>query len=254
MSPQATVRFYAELNDFLPPPCRQQDLTIAFDVAPSVKDAIESFGVPHTEVDLVLIDGEPVGWADRVRDRSRLAVYPVFEAFDIGPVARLRPAPLRDPRFLCDTHLGRLARLLRLLGFDTLYGHDWPDERLADTSAAERRILLTRDVGLLKRSVVTHGYRVRSTAPMVQAAEVVARFHLVGLARPFTRCLACNGPLVVVPATTVAGRVPERIARRYPSVTACSACGRAYWPGSHYRRLTERVAELVGSAPAQAPE
>lgn len=253
MSPRATVRFYAELNDFLPPARRQRDLTFTFDVAPSVKDAIESFGVPHTEVDLVLVDGEPVGWGARVRDGARLAVYPVFEAFDIGPLARLRPAPLREPRFLCDTHLGRLARLLRLLGFDTAYGHDWPDERLAAASVGERRILLTRDVGLLKRSVVTHGYRVRASAPTTQAREVVERFHLAGLARPFTRCLACNGPLASAPAAAVADRVPSGVARRYASFVTCAACGRVYWPGSHHRRLTERVADLLGGAPATGP-
>jgi uncharacterized protein with PIN domain len=154
--------------------------------------------------------------------------------------------PLREPRFLCDTHLGRLARTLRLLGFDTVYGHEWPDARLAAASAAERRILLTRDVGLLKRAVVTHGYYVRAAAPGAQAREVVERFHLAGSARPFTRCLACNGPLEPAPAAAVAARVPDGVARRHDAFATCRACGRVYWPGSHHRRLTARVAALLG--------
>jgi uncharacterized protein with PIN domain len=250
----ATVRFYAELNDFLAPPMRQRDLTVGFDVAPSVKDLVESLGIPHTEVDLVLVNGEPATWADRVAPGSRLAVYPVFETLDIGPVNRLRPEPLRVPRFLCDTHLGRLARHLRLLGFDTVYGHDWDDRRLAELSARERRILLTRDVGLLKRSVVTHGYRLRSTDPETQAREVVVRFDLAGRARPFTRCLACNGELEVAPPEAVADRVPADVARRGRDLSHCRACGRIYWAGSHHPRLAARVARLLGDpGPTEQP-
>lgn len=247
MRSEATVRFYAELNDFLPTQQRQRDLVCRFDVPPSVKDLVESFGVPHTEVDLVLVDGEPAGWSARVPPGARLAVYPVFEALDIGPVTRLRPQPLRTPRFLCDTHLGRLARHLRLLGFDTVYGHGWTDARLAECAADERRILLTRDVGLLKRSVVTHGYRPRATDPESQAREVVERFDLARLARPFTRCLACNGELRPLSAEEAAGHVPPGVTRWNTSYTRCGQCGRIYWPGSHHARLAERVARLLGS-------
>jgi len=155
-------RFYAELNDFLPRRHRFVTVERRFDGDASVKDLIEAAGVPHTEVDLVIVNGESVDFRYRVRDGDRVAVYPVFEALDIGPIASVRPEPLREPRFFVDVHLGRLARHLRLLGFDTAYERDCDDAHLATTAAAEGRIVLTRDAGLLKRNMVTHGLFVRA--------------------------------------------------------------------------------------------
>src|SRR5271157_1471134 len=158
---QASLRFYAELNDFLPPERRATDIPCPFHVSPAVRDLIESLGVPHTEVDLILANGESVDFDYPVRDGDRISVYPVFESLDIAPLARVRPEPLRHPRFVVDVHLGRLAASLRMLGFDALYRNDASDEELARTSSEQERILLTRDRGLLKRSAVTRGYYVR---------------------------------------------------------------------------------------------
>src|SRR5262249_31383318 len=154
---RACFRFYAELNDFLPPGRRGVTFTYSFEGSPSIKDLIEALGVPHTEVDLILVNGESVDFAYRVREGDRISVYPVFESLDITPLLRVRPRPLRETRFVLDTHLGRLAAYLRLLGFDTLYRNDAGDDELARISSGEGRILLTRDRGLLKRSQVTHG-------------------------------------------------------------------------------------------------
>ena len=96
-SSKATFRFYAELNDFLPLDCRQRDATYSFHVAPSVKDAIESLGIPHVEVDIILVNGTSVGFEHRVAPHDRIAVYPMFEALDISPVTHLRARPLRRP-------------------------------------------------------------------------------------------------------------------------------------------------------------
>lgn len=101
----AHFRFYAELNDFLPLSCRQVTFEHTFEGRVSVKDMIEALGVPHTEVDLILVKGAPVAFSYLVRDGDRVSVYPVFEALDIGPLTRLRPEPLREPRFVLDTHL-----------------------------------------------------------------------------------------------------------------------------------------------------
>src|SRR5262245_16268956 len=152
------LRFYAELNDFLPLEKQQQPFTHSFEMKTSVKDMIESLGVPHTELDLILVNDKSVDFSYLVQDGDQIAVYPVFEALDITPLVRVRPQPLREPRFILDVHLGRLAVYLRLLGFDALYRNDYSDEELAQTSSDEHRILLTRDRGLLKRSIVTHGY------------------------------------------------------------------------------------------------
>lgn len=180
MPTRARFRFYAELNDFLPVELRFETLEREFLVSPTVKDAIEGLGVPHTEVDLIVVDGRSVGFAHRVGDGELISVYPMFESMDISPVVRLRPEPLRDTRFVADANLGQLARYLRLLGFDTLYRKDFEDSEIAMISVRERRVLLTRDAGVLRRREVTHGYFVRSDVPRLQVLEVVTRFDLWG--------------------------------------------------------------------------
>jgi uncharacterized protein with PIN domain len=236
---RAWFRFYAELNDFLPSEMRMVAFEHRFIDFGPVKDMIESLGVPHTEIDLILANGHPVDFSHIVRDGDRISVYPVFEALDITPLVRLRPQPLRESRFVLDTHLGRLAGYLRMAGFDSLYRNDYGDEELARISRVERRILLTRDVGLLKRGAVTHGYYVRETAIRRQFAEVMRRFDLFSLARPFTRCLRCNTLLAPVAKAEVAGRIPPRAAELYDEFKHCPNCGRVYWKGGHYRRMRE---------------
>ena len=244
----ATFRFYAELNDFLGPSLRQRAFDRHFDGRPAVKDVIEAIGVPHTEIDLVLIDGRSVSFSEPLADGSRVAVYPVFEAIDIGPVLQVRPRPLREPKFLLDVHLGRLAMLLRLLGFDTSYANDRDDGELATASRVEGRTLLTRDHGLLKRSTVTHGYFVRERAPRQQAVEVVRRFDLAGRADPFSRCLRCNDRLTPVARHEVLPRLPRRAALRHDEFRACAVCHRVYWKGTHYWRMVALVEQLLVEA------
>lgn len=241
---RAYFRFYAELNDFLPQERRFVTFTYPFDLSPSVKDAIEALGVPHTEVDLILANGESVDFSYVLRDDDRISVYPVFESIDITPLVRVRPRPLRQTRFVLDTHLGRLAVYLRMLGFDTLYRNDYRDEELARISSEERRILLTRDRGLLKRNAVTRGYCVRSTEPRQQLIEVLRRFDLFGSLAPFQRCLRCNGTLQPVRKEEVINRLPPRTRRYYDEFRICIRCGQIYWKGSHYQRM-QRFAEWV---------
>lgn len=243
--PQAVFRFYAELNDFLPPQQRQAAFAHTFQGRVSIKDMIESLGVPHPEVDLILANGASVDFAYLVQDGDQVSVYPVFEALDIGPVVRLRPHPLREPRFVLDAHLGRLAAYLRLLGFDSLYRNDYEDAELARLSLEEGRILLTRDRGLLKRRTVTHGYCVRSTAPRQQVKEIIARFDLSGSAAPFRRCLSCNGLLEAVEKEAVAAALPPLARQYYEEFFRCTSCRRLYWRGSHYKALQRIIEEVL---------
>jgi uncharacterized protein len=247
----AHFRFYAELNDFLPPEERARDLPFRFFSTTAVKDAIESFGVPHTEVELIIANGESVGFSYTLRDGDRVSVYPVFESLDITPVLAVRPEALRVTRFVLDTHLGRLAGYLRMLGFDTLYRNDYSDRDLARISADGKRILLTRDRGLLMRSLVTHGYWVRETEVRRQVAEIVRRFDLGNSLRPFQRCLRCNTELSEASKEEVAGQLPARTGEFYDEFQRCPGCGRIYWKGSHYRRMQrfiESLAQEAGSA------
>ena len=246
----ATFRFYEELNDFLSPQLRKKPVVRRFCGTPSVKDTIEAIGVPHTEIDLILVDGVSVDFSHRLRGGERVGVYPVFERFDITPITRLRPRPLRTPRFVLDVHLGRLARHLRLVGLDALYRNDYTDDRIVRVSVDERRIILTRDRGILKRSAVTHGYWLRHTRPRAQLEEVVRAFDLWSGLQPFQRCIGCNGRLRRVAKTRVHERIPPRAARAFEAFSECAACGRIYWRGSHFERLAQLVSALLRDAPA----
>jgi len=241
----ATLRFYEELNDFLPVEARKRDVAVEIDRARSVKDAIESLGVPHTEVDLIVVDGRSVDFAHLLRGGERVAVYPMFEALDITPVLRLRPRPLRDPRFVADVHLGKLARHLRMAGFDTQWSHDWGDDAIVRRSAAERRTILTRDKGMLRRSDVERGYFVRATESEAQLAEVVRALQLEALVAPFTRCRECNVPLEDIPKEAVDHRLPPKVRGFYEVFRHCPGCDRVYWEGTHLARMQRMLARLT---------
>jgi len=242
----ATFRFYAELNDFLEPRHRGRDTRYAFSGRPAVKDAIEALGVPHPEVEVIVVGGRSVGFDFRLDDGDRVAVYPMFEAVDVSPIIRLRERPLRQTRFVLDTHLGKLARLLRLLGFDTLYGNDFDDPQIVRLSVDERRIALTRDRGLLKHGELTHGYGVRSDAPMDQIREVLTRFDLHGSVAPFSRCTMCNHRIEIVAKSKVEHRLRPGTRRDQDEFLYCPGCDRIYWDGSHTDRMRRVLAQTLG--------
>ncbi len=180
----ATFRFYEELNDFLARPLRRRAFSYVCAHGATAKHMIEALGVPHTEVELILVNGESVGFDRQLADGDRVAVYPKFEALDIQPLLRVREHPLRVMRFIADAHLGGLAQLLRLAGFDTLYDNHYPDADIEVLAAAEHRIVLTRDRELLKRRTITHGCYVRTLKPKAQLREIFDRLDLAGSAPP----------------------------------------------------------------------
>jgi uncharacterized protein with PIN domain len=238
---ESEFRFYEELNDCLPAALRKRSFAHRFAGTPAVKDVIEALGVPHTEVDLILVDGRSVRFDHKLAGGERVAVYPVFERFDISPIHRLRPKPLRNPRFVADVHLGKLARFLRLLGFDTRYRNDLADAELVRISVRERRILLTRDLGLLKHKVLSRAHWVRATDAERQVSEVVAALSLNRVARPFTRCMSCNGVLEPISRLEVADEVPADVYRSFRRFARCRGCKQVYWRGTHFKRLTGLV-------------
>ena len=246
----ATLRFYEELNDFLPGKKRKVDFAVEVDRSRSVKDAIESVGVPHTEIDLILVDGKSVDFAHLLRGGERVAVYPMFESLDIAPVLRLRPMPLRDPRFVADVHLAKLARHLRMAGFDTQWANDWDDDEIVRRSSADRRTILTRDKGMLRRSDVERGYFVRATESEAQLGEVVHALQLEKLVAPFTRCRECNLVLEDVAKEAIVDRLPEKVRGFYQRFRRCPGCDRVYWEGTHFARMQGVLSRLAGATPS----
>ena len=233
---EVTVRVYGSLNDFLPPQRRHIAWPHVVGRRQSVKDLIESLGVPHPEIDLILVNGISVPFDHAVQSTDRIAVYPRFTNVDIGTLTCVRPPPPDTVRFVVDVHLGTLARRLRLIGLDTAYRPDANDAELAELADRERRILLTRDQGLLKRRLVVHGYFVRETRPHPQLVEVLRRFGPLDL-QPFSRCLHCNDVLHEVPKSAIDAALLPRTRQHYDQFQACAGCGRIYWKGSHWERL-----------------
>ena len=246
----AHLRFYEELNDFLPPARRKVEFEHRFDRRTSIKDMIESLGVPHPEVELILVNGRSVDFSHIVADGDRISVYPVFESMDVSSLIRLRDAPLRESRFVVDCNLGRLARYLRLLGLDCLYRNDFDDDTVSRISQQQRRIVLTRDRRLLHRKIITHGLYVRAVKPKDQVKEVLQRLDLHGAVQPFSRCTRCNGLLKAISKQTVDHRLEPKTRRYYNDFLQCEQCGQVYWQGSHHERAKRLVRELL-SKPAK---
>ncbi|MPZ74134.1 MAG: twitching motility protein PilT [Nitriliruptorales bacterium] len=230
-----TIRFYGDLAEVAWDADRDGLARVPVDRPRSVKDAIESCGVPHTEVDLVLVNGTSVDFGHAVTAGDRVAVYPLFVNLDVPSM--VRPDPLDEERFVLDVHLGRLAGRLRLLGFDASYRNDADDADLAAESVHDRRWLLTRDRGLLMRASVVHGYLIRSDDPPLQVAEVMRRFELYGKVEPLTRCANCNGLLAPVPKARIDHLLQPGTRRDHDVFVQCGSCGQLYWEGSHSGEL-----------------
>ncbi len=243
----ADFRFHAELNDFLPLRQRQVSFTHFFKERASIKDMIESLGVPHPEVDVILANGKSVDFSYIVVDGDRINVHPVSTATELPSTLCIRPPYPPDYCFVLDIHLGKLANSLRLLGFDTLYRNDYADEELARISASQERILLTRDKGLLMRSLVTYGYYVRATNPEQQVVEVLRRFNLFKSVEPFRRCIRCNGLLEPVDKESILDQLPPKTQLLINEFHRCSACGQIYWKGAHFERMQQFIQGVLDS-------
>jgi uncharacterized protein len=242
---QAWFRFYEELNEFLPGKLQKKDILYTFNGTPSIKDAIEAQGVPHVEVDLILVNTHPVNFSYKLKNGDLVSVYPVFENLDISRISHLREKPLRNTSFILDVHLGKLAKFLRLFGFDSIYKTDYDDKEIIDLSLELKRIILTRDVGLLKNKMVTHGYWIRSQNVHDQVREVLIKFDLLNQIRPFTRCMECNGLVAEVSKVKIADRLMQGTLEYFNKFWQCPGCGRIYWEGSHYERMRKYIDKII---------
>lgn len=241
MSKTISLRFYEELNDFLPVSKKKKTFGHTFSGNMTIKDVVESLGVPHTEIDMILVNGNSVNFKYKPVNNDLVSVYPVFESLDISAVTKLRPEPLRISSFILDVHLGKLAKYLRMLGFDTLYQNNFEDNEIIDISVKEKRIILTRDLGILKNSKVTHGYWVRSQKPGEQVAEVIRRFDLGKSIKPLNRCIECNGSISPVEKEEIISQLKPKTIRYFHEFYRCTSCGKVYWEGSHFSKMLGKI-------------
>lgn len=252
----ATLRFYAELQELLAPRHRgPRGVACETSATRSVKHCVESLGVPHTEVGLLLADGAAVAFDHRPVDGERIGVYPVFRRLDVGELAPGAPAvtPGDDPTFICDAQLGRLARWLRFAGYDTRWRNAWRDAELVTLAIDEARIVLSRDRDLLMHRGVEAGCLLRDDDPLRQLVDVATRLRLdlCGGARA-ARCTVCNGALQAATRDEVAARLPTRAALEFGEWWRCRGCARVYWRGSHWRRLRAALDGVAARVDARA--
>lgn len=244
---QIRLRFYQSLNDFIAPALSGTEIIHDFERKASVKDMIESFNVPHTEVELILVNGIAVDFNYIVQNNDCIQVYPACENSTVAMSLRLRLEPSRPPLFVVDTNLGKLARYLRLLGFDCLYRNDYDDNAVAKIANEQQRTVLTRDRMLLQRRIITYGYFVRADMPKIQTKEVLKRFNLYSLIKPLIRCTNCNGKLVEVDKHRIEYRLEPLTKQHYDRFLVCSECGQVYWQGSHCMRIKRLVDEFYAA-------
>jgi uncharacterized protein with PIN domain len=237
MPEEVNIRFYAELSELLPAYWRDTSFDYAIKKTRSVKDLIESIGVPHTEVDLIFIDDESVDFNYQVEGGEQIRIYPPTNNLDNPALIRNQPSALAEPRFLLDVHLGRLATYLRMLGFDTLYRNDYDDLTLAEISEKQNRILLSCDRRLLMRKVITHGYLVKSRKPRQQIHEILKRFDLYDHQSERARCLHCNGIIQTVNKQAIEAQLLPLTKKHYDDFFQCDSCNKIYWEGSHHTKI-----------------
>jgi len=244
MSKLASFCFHGSLNDFLLPLKRDTSIAYVFNDTPAIKHAIESIGVPHAEVNVIIVNGVPVDFGYPLRDKDEVEVYPLFSKSVFPETWSLLNNHFLSGKFILDVHLGKLARILRLLGFDTFYENDYDDKVIVQIAEAEKRIVLTRDVNLLKHKSITMGYWLRSQFAEEQLKEVAGRFKLNGKFKPFERCVECNGKIIRVEKEAVIDKLLPKTILYYHDFFQCTCCKRIYWRGSHYEQMLQFIERM----------
>jgi len=238
-------RFYEELNEHLPEEMRKVWFEYPLKDRMSVQEAITSLGVPPSEVDLILVNQLSKGFDYILQDEDRISVYPVFELFDISGISQLREKPLREIKFICDVHLGKLSRYLRMLGFDTLYSNQYTHEQIIRIAAEEKRIILSRNYRLIRDKRVTHSYWIRSSVPLEQIRDLVNKLDLSTSIVPLTRCMECNNVLIPIDKQQILPRLKPRTANHFNEFFHCSSCDRIYWKGSHFDNMLSFIHQNI---------
>jgi uncharacterized protein len=244
MKIQVRIRVYEELNFFLPKERRKKDFIEDMEIKIPIQQLIEKLSIPLSHVDLIMVNGCPVPLNHQLNDNDEVSIYPAFETFDISSVTKIRERPLRNLAFICDVHLGKLAKYMRMLGLNVDYQNNYTASKMVYMSVKQNKIILTKGQELLKNKLITRGYCVKETTPKLQLQEVVSYFDLHGLFFPMSRCLRCNQIVEQATKDSVRDRVPASILEMHDKFTTCDGCGLVYWEGSHYRSMMAWIREI----------
>ena len=239
-----TVRLnvFGDLDFFLPPRTRGGKVERCLGERTSVKDVIESCGIPHPEVDLIVVNRKAVDFAHPLTVDAEIELYPPAMQYSKFREKRLQVFTIIE--FIADGHLGKLVRDLRLLGIDVVYDPAAEDRQLVTTASKNNRALLTRDRRLLMHAAVKHGYYLRSQNPLEQTIEVLRRFDLGSILSPFSRCLRCNALLEAAEKERVIGQLEPLTKIYYDEFCRCTGCAQVYWSGSHFTKLQKRLEQI----------
>ncbi len=240
-----TIRCYAGLNDFLSPIRKQRNFPLLVKTPVTVREVIESLGIPLSEIDLILVNSEPETFEKRLYEYDHVSLYPAFENINIDSVSKIRKPRARSFSFILDAHLGKLAKYLRMLGFDTLYRNDYGDREILEIASDENRIILSRDKLLLKVNKKAQGYFVRATEKHEQLIEIVKKFDLCKQFRSFTRCMTCNGLLVKKDKSEITDKIDKDTARIFSEFFYCENCDKVFWKGSHFERMEKFILSIL---------
>ena len=243
--PKGTFRFYEELNDFLPKHRRKTDFEAKFKGKRSIKDMIEALGVPHTEIDLILVNGNSVDFNYILQDEDRVSVYPVFESLNITNVTQLRKIPLRRNKFIADINLGDIVKYMRVLGLDLYYDPLLSTREIIEISKRENRVILTKSRKLLKLKDVTHGIFIRPGTTTEQIRQIIDRLDIKDNIKPFSRCLRCNTLLNIVLKEKILDRIPPKTKEFCDEYVQCQSCDKIYWKGTHFMNMKKVVRQIL---------
>jgi len=242
---KVTCRFHGELNEFLPPVRRMHEFESRFKGRESIKDKIEALGAPHTEVDVILVNGRSMGFDHILEDGDVIDVYPSAETPVMSGVRHLKHLPMGSPRFIADINIHDVVKMMRALGLDVLEDRTFSFEELIEISVDEGRILLSSSKELLKRKRIVHGIFIWQGNREAQIQKIVDDLSLKRLCKPFSRCLLCNTLLEFVPKEIVWERIPPKTRKRVSEFARCPACDRLYWKGTHYRKIKKKVDRIL---------
>lgn len=240
------LRFYEELNAFIPQDLRKKRFTHTLKVQTSVKDLIESFNIPHTQVNMILVNSEQAEFGHLINDHDDVSVFPYFHRFDVTNLTKITHPEPQTIRFVVDNHLKNLARDLRMLGLDTIYNESNATSKLIALANSQDRILLTKNRNVLKYNILNYGYYVYAKQKDDQLEEVIMQFKLTDKIRFLSRCLECNTKIKSIEKEKVCDRLPIKVREKHSTFTYCPNCDRIFWKGTHYEMMVQKFEKILG--------